>query len=80
MERVPLMVTFHLTCEYRLQTNKQKILFTYFKYVNKPKYSDLSTGLQLPCKLAKKCYSRQGKIIVLKIMKMCQHNSTEADL
>ena len=61
MERVPLMVTFHLTCEYRIQTNKQKILFTYFKYVNKPKYSDLSTGLQLPCKLAKKCLFKAGE-------------------
>ena len=31
-------------------------------------------------KFAKKRYSRQGKLIVLKIMKMSQHNNTEADL
>ena len=33
--------------------------------------------MQLPCKLAKKRYSRQGKVIVLKIMKISQHDITQ---
>ena len=52
-------------------TKQTKLLFTQIK----PKHS---------FKLAKKrisdCYSRQGKVIVLEIMKMTQHNNKEADL
>ena len=52
------------------QTNKK--LYSHILNLNK---------LKLPCKLAKKKHSsRQGKVIVLKIMKMSQHNNTEADL
>ena len=57
MERVPLMVTFHLTCEYRIQTNKQKILFTYLK----PKYSDLSTRPTVALQISKEMLFKAGK-------------------
>ena len=44
MELVPLMVTFHLRCKYRIETKNKKFYSHIFKYVNKPKNSDLSTG------------------------------------
>ena len=71
MELVPLMVTSHLTSEFRTQTNKQKILFTHI-YLN-------TVALQIS-KHGNAIRSREGKAMVLKIMKMSQHNSTEAVL
>ena len=60
----------HTSFPIKQTTNKQNFMFAHIK----PKYSCPANNL------SKKRYSRQGKVIVLKIMKISQHNITEADL